>query len=279
MIVNCYHRKIQLDFKKGGKKNNLISCFQVNIYSCRFDPGECCFGFTWWDNLLHRVNCLRVSSRGSTSFQTRTGLTSQRQPKTLFPSCWFEMQHCASALHKSSSTRGCRGWESSHLCTENWEAVRTQPSTFSGCKILVSVVWGGELLICLFFFLECSRERSSNSSRPTKVQHSFQISNLIIRKWLRSSKDTGSKRGSKTFPTSPLECRNSSTKDLTQFAAEAIAFNRQLSQHDEQQEDAGAVVCTMRLSPPSNSRLARRRAQSSAQRMQEFAPSPDDLRA
>uniref|UniRef100_A0A667XBK4 non-specific serine/threonine protein kinase n=1 Tax=Myripristis murdjan TaxID=586833 RepID=A0A667XBK4_9TELE len=57
---------------------------------------------------------------------------------------------------------------------------------------------------------------------------------------------------------------NSSTKDLTQFAADAIAFNRQLSQHDEEQEDAGTVVCSMRLSPPSNSRLARRRAQSNS---------------
>ncbi|CAF95836.1 unnamed protein product, partial [Tetraodon nigroviridis] len=66
------------------------------------------------------------------------------------------------------------------------------------------------------------------------------------------------------LPTPRVLQRNSSTKDLTQFAAEAIAFNRQLSQHEEQQEDAGAVVCTMRLSPPSNSRLARRRAQSSA---------------
>uniref|UniRef100_H3CMC2 non-specific serine/threonine protein kinase n=1 Tax=Tetraodon nigroviridis TaxID=99883 RepID=H3CMC2_TETNG len=79
------------------------------------------------------------------------------------------------------------------------------------------------------------------------------------------------------LPTPRVLQRNSSTKDLTQFAAEAIAFNRQLSQHEEQQEDAGAVVCTMRLSPPSNSRLARRRAQSSAQRTQGFAPSPDDL--
>lgn len=82
-----------------------------------------------------------------------------------------------------------------------------------------------------------------------------------------------------TFLQSFLWCRNSSTKDLTQFAAEAIAFNRQLSQHDEQQGDTGAIICTMRLSPPSNSRLARRRAQSNAQRIQEFAPSPDDLRA
>lgn len=82
-----------------------------------------------------------------------------------------------------------------------------------------------------------------------------------------------------TFLKSAPWCRNSSTKDLTQFAAEAIAFNRQLSQHDEQQGDVGAIVCTMRLSPPSNSRLARRRAQSNAQRIGEFAPSPDDLRA
>uniref|UniRef100_A0A8C8DC47 non-specific serine/threonine protein kinase n=1 Tax=Oryzias sinensis TaxID=183150 RepID=A0A8C8DC47_9TELE len=64
------------------------------------------------------------------------------------------------------------------------------------------------------------------------------------------------------LPTPHILQRNSSTKDLTQFAAEAIAFNRQLSQHDEQQEDVGAILCSMRLSPPSNSRLARRRAQS-----------------
>lgn len=73
--------------------------------------------------------------------------------------------------------------------------------------------------------------------------------------------------------------RNSSTKDLTQFAAEAIAFNRQLSQHDEQQEDSGAIVCTMRLSPPSNSRLARRRAQSSALRSGAFRSPSDNLAA
>uniref|UniRef100_A0A8C6WQF4 non-specific serine/threonine protein kinase n=1 Tax=Neogobius melanostomus TaxID=47308 RepID=A0A8C6WQF4_9GOBI len=79
------------------------------------------------------------------------------------------------------------------------------------------------------------------------------------------------------LPTPHILQRNSSTKDLTQFAAEAIAFNRQLSQHDEQQEDEGAALCSMRLSPPSNSRLARRRAQSSALRTQDFAPASDDL--
>ncbi|TNN69248.1 MAP kinase-interacting serine/threonine-protein kinase 1 [Liparis tanakae] len=72
---------------------------------------------------------------------------------------------------------------------------------------------------------------------------------------------------------------NSSTKDLSQFAAEAIAFNRQLSQHDEQQEDVGAAVCSMRLSPPSNSRLARRRAETNAVRTEDFAPATDDLTA
>ncbi|XP_062279778.1 MAP kinase-interacting serine/threonine-protein kinase 1 isoform X1 [Scomber scombrus] len=81
------------------------------------------------------------------------------------------------------------------------------------------------------------------------------------------------------LPTPHILQRNSSTKDLTQFAAEAIAFNRQLSQHDEQQEDVGAIVCSMRLSPPSNSRLARRRAQSNALRTRDFAPASDDLTA
>ncbi|XP_037530671.1 MAP kinase-interacting serine/threonine-protein kinase 1 [Nematolebias whitei] len=79
------------------------------------------------------------------------------------------------------------------------------------------------------------------------------------------------------LPTPHVLQRNSSTKDLSQFAAEAIAFNRQLSLHDEQQEDAEAIVCSMRLSPPSNSRLARRRAKSSALRSTDFAPACDDL--
>nr|XP_005156012.1 MAP kinase-interacting serine/threonine-protein kinase 1 isoform X2 [Danio rerio] len=70
----------------------------------------------------------------------------------------------------------------------------------------------------------------------------------------------------RVLPTPRVLQRNCSTKDLTQFAAEAIAFNRQLSQQEEEQEDFGAVVCSMRLSPPSNSRLARRRAQSQALR-------------
>ncbi|XP_056459567.1 MAP kinase-interacting serine/threonine-protein kinase 1 [Gadus chalcogrammus] len=91
------------------------------------------------------------------------------------------------------------------------------------------------------------------------------------------------------LPTPRVLQRNSSTKDLTQFTADAIAFNRQLSHHDEELEEledaeAGAgvaavaavvVVCSMRLSPPSNSRLARRRAQSNAIRAADFLPSPE----
>uniref|UniRef100_A0A3P8YKH1 non-specific serine/threonine protein kinase n=1 Tax=Esox lucius TaxID=8010 RepID=A0A3P8YKH1_ESOLU len=79
------------------------------------------------------------------------------------------------------------------------------------------------------------------------------------------------------YSSHPLN-RNSSTKDLTQFAADAIAFNRQLSQHDEDhQEVVTAIVTSMRLSPPSNSRLARRRAQSNAQRTTpDFLPADDD---
>ncbi|XP_060797671.1 MAP kinase-interacting serine/threonine-protein kinase 1 isoform X1 [Neoarius graeffei] len=68
------------------------------------------------------------------------------------------------------------------------------------------------------------------------------------------------------LPTPHVLQRKCSTKDLTQFAAEAIAFNRQLSQQDEEQEDNSTIMCSMRLSPPSNSRLARRRAQAHALR-------------
>ncbi|CAB1314241.1 unnamed protein product [Coregonus sp. 'balchen'] len=80
------------------------------------------------------------------------------------------------------------------------------------------------------------------------------------------------------LPTPHFLQRNSSTKDLTQFAADAIAFNRQLSQHDEEQEEVvTTIVTSMRLSPPSNSRLARRRAQSNAQRTaRDFLPADDD---
>lgn len=70
------------------------------------------------------------------------------------------------------------------------------------------------------------------------------------------------------LPTPQLLQRNNSTKDLTHFAAEAIAFNRQLSQQDEEMQGEQEViiktVCSMRLSPPSSSRLAKRRAKTQA---------------
>ncbi|KAL6459292.1 hypothetical protein MHYP_G00327640 [Metynnis hypsauchen] len=75
-----------------------------------------------------------------------------------------------------------------------------------------------------------------------------------------------------SIPSSILLQRNSSAKDLTFFAGQAVAVNRQLAQQDdleEQQmeEDAPQVVtvgaCSMRLSPPSTSKLAKRRQRSS----------------
>ncbi|XP_053325625.1 MAP kinase-interacting serine/threonine-protein kinase 1 [Spea bombifrons] len=72
------------------------------------------------------------------------------------------------------------------------------------------------------------------------------------------------------LPTPLLLQRNSSTKDLTLFAAEAIALKRQLSQHDsdliEEHENIIHAICSMRLSPPSKSRLAKRRAQAHARK-------------
>lgn len=69
----------------------------------------------------------------------------------------------------------------------------------------------------------------------------------------------------------PHPCRNSSTMDLTLFAAEAIALNRQLSQHEENElakesEALAEGLCSVKLSPPSKSHLARRRALAQAGR-------------
>lgn len=72
--------------------------------------------------------------------------------------------------------------------------------------------------------------------------------------------------------------RNSSTKDLTLFAAEAIALNRQLSQHENElsaeQENVAHAVCSMKLSPPSKSRLAKRRAMTHATKNSDLQPVP-----
>lgn len=70
--------------------------------------------------------------------------------------------------------------------------------------------------------------------------------------------------------------------DLTLFAAEAIALNRQLSQHEENEQNKLAEesevlaegLCSVKLSPPSKSRLARRRALAQAGRSGDALPSP-----
>ncbi|NWX93800.1 MKNK2 kinase, partial [Nothoprocta pentlandii] len=68
--------------------------------------------------------------------------------------------------------------------------------------------------------------------------------------------------------------RNSSAKELTTFAAEAMAVNRQLTRRDEDAEEEEAAEAAapivvratsraMQLSPPSESKLAKRRQKSS----------------
>ncbi|XP_022431321.1 MAP kinase-interacting serine/threonine-protein kinase 1 isoform X1 [Monodon monoceros] len=81
------------------------------------------------------------------------------------------------------------------------------------------------------------------------------------------------------LPTPQVLQRNSSTMDLTLFAAEAIALNRQLSQHEENElakesEALAEGLCSVKLSPPSKSRLARRRALTQAGRSGDTQPSP-----
>ncbi|NXN34424.1 MKNK2 kinase, partial [Nycticryphes semicollaris] len=76
-----------------------------------------------------------------------------------------------------------------------------------------------------------------------------------------------------TLPTPIILQRNSSAKELTSFAAEAIAVNRQLTQRDEDEEEEAeeearpiiikATSRAMQLSPPSESKLAKRRQKSS----------------
>ncbi|NWJ06074.1 MKNK2 kinase, partial [Crypturellus undulatus] len=77
-----------------------------------------------------------------------------------------------------------------------------------------------------------------------------------------------------TLPTPIVLQRNSSAKELTTFAAEAMAVNRQLTRRDEdaeEEEEAEAAApiiikatsWAMQLSPPSESKLAKRRQKSS----------------
>ncbi|XP_031460166.1 MAP kinase-interacting serine/threonine-protein kinase 2 isoform X2 [Phasianus colchicus] len=75
-----------------------------------------------------------------------------------------------------------------------------------------------------------------------------------------------------TLPTPIILQRNSSAKELTSFAAEAMAVNRQLTQRDEDEEEEEeerpiiikAASRAVQLSPPSESQLAQRRQRSSA---------------
>ncbi|XP_012878267.1 PREDICTED: MAP kinase-interacting serine/threonine-protein kinase 2 isoform X4 [Dipodomys ordii] len=76
-----------------------------------------------------------------------------------------------------------------------------------------------------------------------------------------------------TLPTPMVLQRNSCAKDLTSFAAEAIAMNRQLAQREEDaaEEAQGqgqpvvirATSRCLQLSPPSESKLAQRRQRAS----------------
>ncbi|ELK29467.1 MAP kinase-interacting serine/threonine-protein kinase 2 [Myotis davidii] len=75
-----------------------------------------------------------------------------------------------------------------------------------------------------------------------------------------------------TLPTPMVLQRNSCAKDLTSFAAEAIAMNRQLAQREEDAlEEVGqgqpvvirATSRYLHLSPPSQSKLAQRRQRAS----------------
>ncbi|XP_069834014.1 MAP kinase-interacting serine/threonine-protein kinase 2 isoform X2 [Dendropsophus ebraccatus] len=74
-----------------------------------------------------------------------------------------------------------------------------------------------------------------------------------------------------TLPTPIILQRNSSAKDLTSFAAEAIAMNRQLMEQEKEEHGADssspirikATSCFMQLSPTSESKLAKRRQQGS----------------
>lgn len=66
--------------------------------------------------------------------------------------------------------------------------------------------------------------------------------------------------------TPQLLLRNTSAKDLTNFASEALAMTRRLEQEEADAESSPPQFCPFSLSPPSQSRLARRRASSTSKR-------------
>ncbi|NWV32588.1 MKNK2 kinase, partial [Grantiella picta] len=103
---------------------------------------------------------------------------------------------------------------------------------------------------------------------------SFGAKDLISKLLVRDAKKRLSAAQVLEHPPLPcLLCRNSSAKELTSFAAEAIAVNRQLTRHDEDEEEEAeeearpiiikATSRAMQLSPPSESKLAKRRQKSS----------------
>uniref|UniRef100_A0A8C4R696 MAPK interacting serine/threonine kinase 1 n=1 Tax=Eptatretus burgeri TaxID=7764 RepID=A0A8C4R696_EPTBU len=67
-------------------------------------------------------------------------------------------------------------------------------------------------------------------------------------------------------PPPPPPQQNTSAKDLTNFASEALAMTRRLEQEEADAESSPPQFCPFSLSPPSQSRLARRRASSTSKR-------------
>uniref|UniRef100_H3ATW8 MAPK interacting serine/threonine kinase 2 n=1 Tax=Latimeria chalumnae TaxID=7897 RepID=H3ATW8_LATCH len=138
------------------------------------------------------------------------------------------------------------GWdrgEACHAC-QNFAFFYTQSACFYKTE-----TWGGGGLSYFFSLI---------LTFPNKVLNSIDGVQL----WQQCAPDN-------TLPTPSILQRNSSAKDLTTFAAEAIAMNRQLTQQEETQEGENqpivikATSCSIRLSPPSESKLAKRRLKTS----------------
>lgn len=93
------------------------------------------------------------------------------------------------------------------------------------------------------------------------AKHRLSASQVLQHPWVQGGM-------SENLPTSTLLQRTSSAKDLTIFAGKAVAMNRQLLEREvmeeqQQQHEAHLVMAgdgsSLRLSPPSNSKLAKRR--------------------
>ncbi|CAL8306776.1 unnamed protein product [Lota lota] len=91
------------------------------------------------------------------------------------------------------------------------------------------------------------------------AKNRLSASQVLRHPWVRGG-------ASDTLPTSILHQRTSRARDLTFFAGQAMAMNRQLAEQDgmeeeQQLQEVPLVITTngMPLFPPSNSKLARRR--------------------